>query len=111
MEMDTAAAAPHWSNDAPDRNGAPRRCGTASEVFVKISIGSVGMVTVLVVGAIRPAVAQDLVIGYQFQRLLATGDTLNLPGGFNIDISAPVLGDVRVLGQFDFSRRTESKVI
>ena len=79
---------------------------------MKISIGSVGFIMVLVVvGAVRPVVAQDLSVGYQFQRLSAAGDSLNLPAGFDVDISAPILGDVRVVGQFDWSRRTESKVI
>jgi hypothetical protein len=49
-------------------------------------MGSVGFMTVLVMGAVRPAVAQDLSVGYQFQRLFATGDRLNLPAGFNVDI-------------------------
>ena len=78
---------------------------------MRISIWSVGFMTVLVVGAGRPVVAQDLSVGYQFQRLSAAGDSLNLPAGFNVDISVPILGDLRVLGQFDLSRRTESKVI
>lgn len=78
---------------------------------MKISIGSIGFMTVLTVGTVRPAVAQDLAVGYQFQRLFAAGDSLNLPAAFNVDISAPILGDLRVLGQFDLSRRTESKVI
>jgi hypothetical protein len=78
---------------------------------VKISIASVGFMTVLVVGAVRPVVAQDLSVGYQFQRLFVTGDSLNLPAGFNVDISAPIVWGLRVVGQFDLSRRTVSEVM
>jgi hypothetical protein len=111
MEMGTADVTPETSSDAHDCNRTPRRCATASEPLVRISIWSVVFMTVSALGAVRPAAAQDLSVGYQFQRLFAAGDSLNLPAGFNVDISAPILGDLRVLGQFDWSRRTESKVI
>src|SRR5438445_8093353 len=111
MEMGTADVTPEWSNAPRDPRSITRRSGNASEAFVKISIWSVGFMTVLAAGAVRPAVAQDFSLGYQFQRLVAAGDSLNLPAGFNVDISAPFLRDLKILGQFDWSRRTESKVI
>jgi hypothetical protein len=78
---------------------------------VKISIGSVALITLFAVGAVGPVFAQDLSVGYQFQRLFAAGDSLNLPAGFNVDISAPIFGNLSVVGQFDHSRKIESKVI
>ncbi|HEV3217668.1 MAG TPA: outer membrane beta-barrel protein [Vicinamibacterales bacterium] len=78
---------------------------------MKISIGAVGLMTVFVAGAVRPVLAQDFSVGYQFQRLFATGDSLNLPAGFNVDVSGSILGHLSVVGQFDWSRKTESNVI
>jgi hypothetical protein len=79
--------------------------------FVRISTASVGFITLLAVSIVRPVVAQDLSAGYQFQRLFAGGDSLNLPAGFNVDFSVRVLADFSVLGQFDWSRKTETRDI
>jgi len=67
------------------------------------------LAAVLALGAAIPAAAQDVTLGYQFQRIL-NDDGLNLPLGFNIDVSAPIgTGNLSVLGQFDWSRKSESE--
>jgi hypothetical protein len=56
-----------------------------------------------------PAAAQDVTLAYQFQRVL-NDDGLNLPMGFNVDVAVPFgTGNLSVLGQFDWSRKSESE--
>lgn len=56
----------------------------------------------------RPAAAQELSVGYQFQRLSASGDNVNLPVGVNFDVAFPIVEQLEILGQVDWSRKTES---
>ena len=68
----------------------------------------------LLLGAAVPVAGQskspDLTLAYQFQRFPGGGDvSSNVPGGFNVDVSYPIQGDLRVVGQFDWSRKTESQ--
>lgn len=72
-------------------------------VFAAAAIG--------VMSAAVPAAAQDLSLGYQFQRLSADGETINAPVGFNVDVAAPIAGRLSVVGQFDWSRKSESETV
>jgi hypothetical protein len=60
------------------------------------------------VGLALPAAAQDrgpdLSVGYQYQSVPAGG----IPGGFTVDVSAPIGTDVNIVGQFDWSRKSET---
>ena len=68
----------------------------------------IGAVAALLLVAARPASAQDLTAGYQYQRLVDSGDAVNVPMGFAIDGSVPISGSLSAVGQFDLSRKTES---
>lgn len=58
-----------------------------------------------------PASAQDLSLGYQFQRFSGDGDSINAPLGINADVAYPVSGPLSVVGQFDWSRKSESETV
>lgn len=58
--------------------------------------------------AARPASAQELSLGYQFQRFSSTGTSLNVPAGLAADIAVPVYGSLRIVGALDWSRKTET---
>ena len=76
---------------------------------MNMSIRAVLLGAVLAVGAAMPAAAQDVSLGYQFQRLSGGGESENLPMGFNVDASGPFgSGNLSVVGQFDWSRKTAS---
>lgn len=53
------------------------------------------------------ASAQDVTVGYQFQRL----EDLNFPVGVGFDASLPINDSISVVGQFDWSRKTESETV
>jgi len=58
-----------------------------------------------------PAAAQDVSVGYQFQRI-TNGSGLNLPAGFNVDGTFPLgFGGLRAMGQVDWSRKSASERI
>ncbi len=66
---------------------------------------------VLTVGMAVPAAAQDVSVGYQFQRI-TDEPGLNLPAGFNVDASFPLgISGLRAMGQVDWSRKSESERI
>src|SRR3954453_20111901 len=54
------------------------------------------------------ASAQDLSIGYQFQRFSTAGDSLTTPLGINADLFLPIATHFGVVGQVDWSRKKES---
>jgi hypothetical protein len=58
-----------------------------------------------------PAAAQDLSLGYQFQRFSGEGDAVNAPVGFNVDVAAPLAGSLSLVGQFDWSRKSASETV
>jgi hypothetical protein len=58
-----------------------------------------------------PAAAQEVSLGYQFQRFSGEGESLSAPLGFNLDVAGPLSGDLDLVGQLDWSRRSESEVI
>ena len=60
----------------------------------------------LIVFAGRPAAAQDMTVGYQFQSL-GNGEWTSMPMGIGIDASAPISRSLSAVGQFDWSRKTE----
>lgn len=77
-------------------------------------------VLILLFGATAPAIAQDarpdVTVGYQFQRLSASGSedvggdvSESFPLGFMADVAVPVMGNLSVVGQLDWSRKTESE--
>jgi hypothetical protein len=68
----------------------------------------VGAVASLAMVVARPASAQDVTVGYQYQHLSGGGDGINYPAGFGVDASFPVAGNLSVVGQFDWSRKSES---
>jgi hypothetical protein len=67
-----------------------------------------GSVLAGVVAFAAPASAQDLSVGYQWQRLSSEGEDTNLPLGFNVDASFPVNESIGIVGQVDWSRKSES---
>jgi hypothetical protein len=58
-----------------------------------------------------PASAQDLDLGYQFQRISCCDDSLTMPLGFDAAIALPLpnMANLSVFGQFDWSRKSESE--
>ena len=66
--------------------------------------------TLVMVGLALPATAQgrgpDLSLGYQYQWVPAGG----IPAGFTVDVSAPLGTGVNVVGQFDWSRKSEAEI-
>ena len=84
---------------------------SASRRIVKSSIRMVcASVTLLLAGFALPAAAQDrgadLSVGYQYQWVPAGG----IPVGFNVDVSAPLGTVVSIVGQFDWSRKSEPEI-
>jgi hypothetical protein len=78
---------------------------------MKIATRIVLLGAVLTVGMALPAAAQDVSVGYQFQRI-TDGDGLNLRAGFNVDASFPIgYRRLRAMGQVDWSRKSESERI
>jgi hypothetical protein len=77
---------------------------------MKSAVSTVLTVAALTVGVALPAAAQDVSVGYQFQRV-SNGRRLNLPAGFNVDASFPVGSGLRALGQLDWSRKSVSETI
>ena len=77
-----------------------------------------GIIVGTIVLAAVPASAQELSLGYQWQRFsLAIDDSGNFPDvddsltaplGFNLDVAIPIPGNLDVVGQFDWSRWSES---
>jgi hypothetical protein len=65
---------------------------------------------------VRPASAQELSIGYQWQQLnfdiedefdVFADDSLTLPFGINLDVAFPITRSLDVFGQLDWSTRGE----
>lgn len=73
-----------------------------------VRLGALACVFLGLVMAATPASAQDVSFGYQFQRLFGDGEGVNFPLGFNVDASGPIGSDLSVVGQFDWSRKSES---
>ena len=77
-----------------------------------------GVIWGAIVLAAVPASAQELSLGYQWQRFsLAIDDSgdfpnvdesLTAPLGLNFDVAIPIPGNLDVVGQFDWSRWSES---
>jgi hypothetical protein len=74
----------------------------------------------IVFGAIAlaavPASAQEITLGYQFQTLSFDiddvddgfiDDSVSAPLGFNIDVAGPITPTLDIVGQFDWSRKSE----
>jgi hypothetical protein len=58
-----------------------------------------------------PASAQDLSIGYQFQRFSSADDSLIAPLGINADLVLPIATHFGIVGQVDWSRKKESETV
>ena len=58
-----------------------------------------------------PASAQEISLGYQFQSISIDGDSEAFPLGFNIDVAGPISPNLDIVGQLDWSRKSESEVI
>lgn len=69
----------------------------------------IGSVVLFVLLGCSTASAQEVTLGYQFQRLTADGEGLNLPLGFNVDVAGRVSDSLDIIGQVDWSRRSESE--
>ena len=75
-----------------------------------------GIAVVLIASAV-PASAQNVSFGYQFQHLsVGGGQQVDIPGfdmpvGFNVDAGLPVGSGVSIVGQYDYSRKSESEVV
>jgi hypothetical protein len=57
-----------------------------------------------------PAAAQDFELGYQFQRVTGDGG-FNAPLGFTAALAYPIRPNIDVVGQFDWSRHSESEEV
>jgi hypothetical protein len=57
------------------------------------------------------ASAQNVSFGYQYQHLSGGDQSINMPAGFNVDGGVPVGSGVSLVGQFDWSRKSESEVV
>ena len=66
---------------------------------------------VAALGSAVPASAQNVSFGYQFQRLSGGGGGFNIPAGFNVDAAVPVGSRLSVVGQVDWSRKSQSETI
>jgi hypothetical protein len=68
-----------------------------------------------VIGALAgavPASAQEFSLGYQYQHLSGSGESLNSPVGINVDVAVPIgVPNLGVVGQFDWSRKSESETV
>lgn len=64
----------------------------------------------LILGATlaTPVSAQELSFGYQVQHFSSEGDSLNAPLGISLNFAAPSSGILSVVGQVDWSRKSES---
>ena len=82
---------------------------------------SLGVIVGAIVLAAVPASAQELSVGYQWQRFAlstnGSGDfgdfadfdeSLTAPFGVNVDLAIPIPGNLDVIGQLDWSRWSES---
>ena len=79
---------------------------------------ALGVIVAAIVLAAVPASAQELSLGYQWQRFsLAIDDSgdfpyfdesLTAPFGLNVDVAIPIPGNLDVVGQLDWSRWSES---
>jgi hypothetical protein len=69
----------------------------------------------LFVGAIAlaavPASAQEVSLGYQWQRISVDDESESLPLGFNIDVAGPITPTLDIVGQLDWSRKSDSETI
>jgi len=66
--------------------------------------------------AAAPAGAQEISLGYQWQRISVDADEISsdcctAPVGINVDVSAPLTPALDFVGQLDWSRWSESQVI
>jgi hypothetical protein len=66
--------------------------------------------------AATPAAAQEISLGYQWQRVSVDADEISsncctAPFGINFDISAPLTPELDFVGQLDWSRWSESQVV
>lgn len=74
-------------------------------------VGVLAVVGLVLVASAVPASAQNVSFGYQYQHLSSGGDGVNMPAGFNVDVGVPVGSGVSIVGQFDWSRKSESEVV
>jgi hypothetical protein len=96
------------------RATAPRRIVSQrfiSEALVNRFVGVVAVVGVGLLASALPVSAQNVSFGYQYQHLSSGGDGINMPGGFNVDVGVPIGSGVAIVGQFDWSRKSESEVV
>jgi hypothetical protein len=79
---------------------------------MKISVRTVVLAAVVSVAAALPVAAQEVSLGYQFQRQSAGGGSTNYPAGFAADISSKPFGAQKIaaIGQFDWSRKSIANV-
>ncbi len=87
---------------------------------MKTSVQRLGLGVILgaIVLAAVPASAQEVSLGYQWQRFSLSIDdsgdfpnvdeSLTAPLGFNFDVAIPIPGNLDVVGQLDWSRWSES---
>ena len=66
--------------------------------------------------AATPAGAQEISLGYQWQRISVDADEISsdcctAPFGINFDISAPISPALDFVGQLDWSRWSESEIV
>jgi hypothetical protein len=66
--------------------------------------------------AARTAAAQEVSVGYQWQRVSAddddiAGDCCTAPFGINFDVAVPITPTLDIIGQLDWSRWSDSEII
>jgi hypothetical protein len=78
---------------------------------MKRVVGVFVVIGVVLAASVVPAAAQNVSFGYQYQHLSGPFDGLNMPVGFNVDVGVPIAPGVAIVGQYDYSRKSESEVI
>jgi hypothetical protein len=78
---------------------------------MKRVVGVFAAIGVVFAASVVPASAQNVSFGYQYQHLSGAVDGLNMPTGFNVDVGVPIAPGVAIVGQYDYSRKSESEII
>jgi hypothetical protein len=80
-------------------------------VYTLVRRLGIGLFAGAIALAAVPASAQEVSLGYQWQRISVDDESESLPLGFNIDVAGPISPTLDIVGQLDWSRKSESETI
>jgi len=92
-----------------DSEGVPARF--ISEAFVNRFVGVLAVAGLMSMASVVPATAQNISFGYQYQHLSAASQDVNMPAGLNVDVGLPVGSGLSLIGQFDWSSKSQTEVV